>query len=520
MSSETAELTGPDFGLGVPVAQLADGGMVAGHAGGEPVLVARRGDEFFAVGLHCTHYGVSLAGGLLVGETVRCPWHHACFDLRSGEAVRAPALKPLSRWTLSQRDGLLFVSGKISSRDADRARGAKSDAPPSVVIVGAGAAGDAGADMLRREGYEGAITLIGMDESAPYDRPNLSKDYLAGTASEEWIPLRDRSFYKEHGIELLVGTRVRAIDVAGKRVVLEDGSEREYGALLLATGASPVRLPDEPFGKSGVRYLRTLADSRALIEVAETSGRAVVLGSSFIGLEVAASLRLRGLDVHVVAPEERPLEKVMGRELGDWVRGVHEARGVVFHMGRTARSIEERVVTLDSGERIGADLVVAGIGVRPNDELATAAGLAVDKGIVVNERLETSAPGVFAVGDVARYPDARSGEHIRIEHWVVAQRMGQTAARNILGAAERFDAVPFFWSRHYDDSITYVGHATKWDDVDVSGDLSRNDATVTFRAGGNVLAVATVGRDRANLEAEVALEARPFASPAASGSAA
>ena len=481
--------------------------MVAGHAGGEAVLVMRRGAEFFAVGAHCTHYGAPLAEGLVVGDTVRCPWHHACFDLRTGDAVRAPALKGLSRWATEQRDGLLFVKDKLPTAYGARARASlRSGSPSSVIIVGAGAAGDAAADMLRREGYDGPITLVGADESAPYDRPNLSKDYLAGAASEEWIPLRENSFYEEHGIELLLATSVTSIDVAGKRVVLSDGSEREYGALLLATGATPMRLPDAQFGKSGVRYLRTLADSRALIEAAAKGGRAVVLGASFIGLEVVASLRARGLEVHVVAPEERPLEKILGRELGDFVRGVHEEHSVHFHLGRTARSIDGRVVTLDNDERIGSDLVVAGIGVRPNDELAAQAGLTVDKGIVVNEFLETSAPGIFAAGDVARYPDARSGERIRIEHWVVAQRMGQAAARNILGARERFDSVPFFWSRHYDDSISYVGHASRWDGVEVSGSLEDRNATVTFRAGGRVLAVATVGRDRESLEVEAALE--------------
>lgn len=509
MSTETAELAGPDFGLGVPIDQLSDGQMVAGHAGGEAVLVMRRGAEFFAIGAHCTHYGAPLSEGLVVGDTVRCPWHHACFDLRTGDAVRAPALKGLSRWATEQREGLLFVKETLPTAEDARSRAGKSPrsgAPSSVIIVGAGAAGDAAADMLRREGYDGPITLVGADESAPYDRPNLSKDYLAGTASEEWIPLRESSFYEEHGIELLLATSVKSVDVAGRRVVLSDGSEREYGALLLATGATPMRLPDAQFGKSGVRYLRTLADSRALIEAAEKGGRAAVLGASFIGLEVVASLRARGLEVHVVAPEERPLEKILGRELGNFVRGVHEEHSVLFHMGRTARSIEGRVVTLDNGERIGADLVVAGIGVRPNDELAAQAGLTVDKGIVVNEFLETSAPGIFAAGDVARYPDARSGERIRIEHWVVAQRMGQAAARNILGARERFDSVPFFWSRHYDDSISYVGHASRWDGVEVSGSLEDRNATVTFRAGGRVLAVATVGRDRESLEVEAALE--------------
>lgn len=510
-------MNGPDFGRGVPLSDIPDGGMLAGHAQGKPVLVARDGNELFAVAAVCTHYGAPLSDGLLERGTVRCPWHHACFSLRTGEALRAPALNALATWTTERRGDQIFVTGErrgepADSRSATPGGSGVGTAPSSVVIVGAGAAGDAAADTLRREGYGGPITLIGADESVPYDRPNLSKDYLAGTAPEEWMPLRPADFYRENDIDLVLGRRVTTLDVPGRRVVVDDGSTRAFGALLLATGSAPVHLPTPTYGGSRVYYLRTLADSRAIIAAAERARVAVLLGASFLSLEVAASLRARGLEVHVVAPEPHPLSKIMGVELGEFVRGLHEQNGVRFHMGRTASHIDAGLVTLGSGEEIAADLVVAGIGVRANDELAALAGLPVERGIVVDEYLETRVPGIFAAGDAARYPDPRAGDHIRVEHWVVAQRMGQTAARNILAGADvtsrqRFDAVPFFWSRHYDVSISYVGHAEWWDEVHIDGSLDRHDATVSFRAEGTTLAVATVGRDRASLEAEVAMEA-------------
>lgn len=511
MGSHTQdELTGPDLAAGIPASAVRDGHMLAGHVGTEAVLLARRGDELFAVGAACTHYGAPLAEGLLAGDTVRCPWHHACFDLRTGRAVRAPALTSLPRWRVESRDGQIIVRERDQSTRRDtRPRPSR---PSSVIIVGAGAAGDAAADTLRLEGYDGPVTLIGDDADAPYDRPNLSKDFLAGNAPEEWIPLRAPGFWAERDVRLRLGRRVAAIEPAAHRVTLDDGSTMEYGALLLATGASPVPLPAEE-GTGQVRYLRTLADSRAIIAAAQHARRAVVVGASFIALEVAASLRARGLAVHVVAPESRPLERVLGAELGDLIRTIHESHDVTFHLGHTVRALESAAVTLDDGARIACDLVVAGIGVRPNDALAHAAGLDVDRGVQVDEQLRTSAPDVFAAGDVARFPDRRGGDAIRVEHWVVAQRQGQTAARNMLGAGERFDTIPFFWSRHYDVAINYVGHAARWDRVEIDGSLAARDATVFYRAGGRTLAVATIGRDRTSLEAELAMErgADPFA---------
>lgn len=499
--SDAVPLSGPDFGKGIPLSAIADGGMLSGHAQGKPVLLARRGAELFAVDAVCTHYGGPLADGLMVGDTVRCPWHHACFSLRTGEAVRAPGLRPLTRWAVESRGAMAVVTGELAAERHTPAR--PRVAPSSVVIVGAGASGDAAADVLRREGYKGPITLIGTDSAAPYDRPNISKDYLAGKAPEDWIPLRPHEYYKERDVRLLLGRTVTSIDTAQRRLSLDDGQSLDYGALLIATGASPIRLP--ALGDH-VRYLRTLSDSRAIVAASGAARRAVVIGASFIGLEVAAALRERGLEVHVVAPESLPLERILGRELGDFIRGIHETHGVAFHLGRTAVAVDASSVTLDNGDRILADLVVAGIGVRPNEDLAAKAGMTVERGIRVNEYLEASAPDVFAAGDVARYPDPRTGDLIRVEHWVVAQRMGQTAARNMLGHRQPFYSVPFFWSQHYDVQISYVGHAEKWDSVDVAGSLEQRDCAVTYRANGVVLAVATVGRDRESLQAEVAIE--------------
>ena len=498
-------LPGPDLQAGVPLSDVPASGVLAGHAGGEAVLLVRRESEWFAIGAVCTHYSGPLAEGLIVGETVRCPWHHACFNLRTGDAVRPPALNPVSCWRVEERSGKVFVTGK-KAHLAPGTRVGRQLHPTSIVIVGAGAAGECAAETLRHEGYSGKLTLYDADQDAPYDRPNLSKDYLAGTASEDWIPLHPPEFYRDLGIEV-VRRPVVSLDPAGKRVVLDDGASQAYEALLLATGASPVRLPtDNESGSPRVRYLRTFADSKAIVAAASQAKRAVILGASFIGLEVAASLRTRQVEVHVVSPDARPLERVMGAELGDFIRRLHEEHGVVFHLRQKARNIADGVVTLEDGTRLAADLIVAGIGVRPDIQLAEKAGLELDRGVLVDDRLQTSAPGVYAAGDIARWPDAHSGERIRVEHWVVAQRQGQAAARGMLGDTEPFQAVPFFWSQHYDVPINYVGHAERWDSVEVDGSIEGRDCAVRFIHGGRPVAIATIYRDVQSLEAELSME--------------
>jgi 3-phenylpropionate/trans-cinnamate dioxygenase ferredoxin reductase subunit len=374
------------------------------------------------------------------------------------------------------------------------------------VIVGAGAAGNSAAETLRREGYQGPITLFDPDPDAPYDRPNLSKDYLAGSAPEEWIPLHPPDFYTERDIHIVRNHRVVELEPGEHRLHLDDGSTREYGALLLATGAAPVRLPQV---LSSILYLRTLRDSKAIVAAAASARRVVILGASFIGLEAAASLRARKLEVHVVAPEARPLERVMGPELGDFIQKLHEEHGVNFHLQQTATEIAPGKVVLQNGDRLEADLIVAGIGVRPNLELAERAGLVLDRGVSVNQFLQTSAQDVFAAGDIARWPDPHTGERIRVEHWVVAQRQGQAAARNMLGQQQVFDAVPFFWSQHYDVPINYVGHAERWDRLQIDGDIDARDCSVQFIRGDKVLAAATIYRDRESLEIEAEMERTP-----------
>ena len=496
--------SGPDLGEGVPLGDVPDGGMLGGHVGGDAVLVARRGDKFYAIGATCTHYSGPLAEGLMVGETVRCPWHHARFCLRTGEALGAPALSPVSCWKVEQRDGKLFVREKTEGARAKR--GTPAAKPGRIVIVGGGAAGFAAAEMLRREGFEGSLTMLSSDDAPPCDRPNLSKDYLAGNAPEDWIPLRPPEFYRDAKIDLQLTTEVAAIDPKSREVTLTGGRSIGFDKLLLVTGAEPVRLSIPGADASHVHVLRSLADSRAIVAATTDARRAVVLGASFIGLEVAASLRTRKLEVHVVAPERVVMERVLGPQFGAFVKSLHEEHGVVFHLEETASAIEKKRVMLKSGKTLDADLVVAGVGVRPRTELAERAGLKLDRGVVVDEYLQTSAPDIFAAGDIARWPDPHSGAPIRTEHWVVAERQGQAAAKNMLGASERFADVPFFWSQHYDVPINYIGHAEKWDAIEIDGDVAARDCLVRYRRDGKVLAVASIYRDLESLKVEAEWE--------------
>ena len=504
MAEEQAQSVGPDLAQGIALAELPDGGKLVGHVGEEAVLLVRRGAEVFAIGAHCTHYHGPLGDGLIIDDTVRCPWHHACFDLRTGEAVRAPALSPVDTWQVDERDGKVFVREKRQLPETKPR--AKRDEPKRIVIIGGGAAGFAAAEMLRREKYEGGIVMLSSDDAPPVDRPNLSKDYLAGGAPEEWLPLRDQSFYSDNAIDLRLNTTVAAIDPKAREVALAGGEKLPFDRLLLATGAEPVS-PSIPGAKpSDVLVLRSLKDCRAIIERAKTARRAVVLGASFIGLEVAASLRARNIEVHVVAPEERPMEKILGPDFSRLVQAIYEEHGVVFHLQNTASGVEGKRITLSSGAVLEADFIVAGLGVRPRLSLAEAAGLKIDRGVAVDAFLETSIAGIFAAGDIARWPDRLTGEAIRVEHWVVAERQGQAAALNMLGRREPFDAVPFFWSQHYDVPINYVGHAEKWDELAVEGNIGAKDGLARMRRAGRTLAVASVFRDPESLEAEVSLE--------------
>jgi apoptosis-inducing factor 3 len=500
----------PDLTAGIAVNLLEEGVPFLGHVGEDAVILVRRNGEFHAVGATCSHWSGPLAEGLVVDDTVRCPWHHACFSLRTGEALCPPALNSVPSYESAERDGAVFVTRKRDKPGSVRRRGRGGRELSSVAIIGAGGAGNSAAEELRHLGFAGEITVFDRDEQAPYDRPNLSKDYLAGNAPEEWLPLHPRAYYDDLGVKLVLGRRVVRLEAAARRVTLDDGSTRQFGAIVLATGADPVPLALAGDGGPRVHYLRTWQDGRAIIEAAGRGRVAVVLGASFIGLEVASALRARNVDVHLVAPGRRPLERILGPEFGDFIRAVHEQHGVVFHLGRSAAGLAPRTVVLDGGEHLAADLVVAGVGVRPATALAAEAGLRVERGIVVDEFLETAARGIYAIGDVAQWPDPRAGGLVRIEHWVVAQRQGQAVARTLVGERAPFNDVPFFWTHQYDVAVSYVGHVERWDRVEIDGSFERHDCTVRYLVGGHVRAVANVFRNRESLEAELAMQREPL----------
>ena len=490
MGSETPP-TGPDLRAGVETISIGESPLV-GHVDDQPVLLVRDGERIRAVAAHCTHYSGPLAEGIVVDGTIRCPWHHACFDLASGRP-RGPAITPLACWEVIVEGNRVRVGAPLVQPAANVA------GPDRVVIVGGGAAGVACAETLRLEGHRGSITIVTSEGSDPVDRPNLSKDYLAGTAPEEWVYLRTTDALRDHDITVVADT-ISRIDVQQRVVV--GAREHAFDALLLATGCEPIRLPIEGAALPHVHTLRTLADSKAIAAAATAGTRAVIIGASFIGLEVAASLRQRGAEVTVVGPETTPLARVLGDEVGAFIQRVHESKGVAFALGRKPASITAEHVVLDDGKRIPAQLVVLGVGVKPRTQLAEAAGIAVDRGVVVDAGF-SAAPGIWAAGDIARYPWV--GQLVRIEHWQVAVRHGQNVARSMLGKPTRSD-VPFFWSQHHDVTLGYVGHAEKFSDVSIKGNLDDRDAHVVYRDGGAIRAVVTLGRDKLALEAELAME--------------
>jgi NADPH-dependent 2,4-dienoyl-CoA reductase/sulfur reductase-like enzyme/nitrite reductase/ring-hydroxylating ferredoxin subunit len=469
--------------------ELVEGVPVVGEIDGEKVVVVRAAGQVHAVAATCTHYGGPLNEGLVEDGKIHCPWHHACFDLATGKA-HGPALAPIACYDVVLEGGKIRVGAKREVKAP-----AAVAAPARVVIVGGGAAGVACAEALRAEGHKGHITLVAGEGTDPVDRPNLSKDFLAGSAPEEWVYLRTADALAAIDVEV-IRTNASAIDRDKK--VVKAGRDLPFDALLVATGAEPIQLPIPGADMAHVHTLRTLADSRA---IAAGGGPAVVIGASFIGLEVAASLRARGLDVTVVAPETVPLARVLGDEVGAFIRRVHEGKGVSFRLGRKPARITATHVVLDDGSELAAHQVVLGVGVRPRLQLAEAAGLKVDRGVVVDAHM-AAAPGIWAAGDIARYPLA--GETVRIEHWQVAVRHGQAVAKAMLGKPVA-PSVPFFWSQHHDVTLGYVGHAEKFDKPVVHGDLDKHDAHVVYRDGQTIRAVVTLGRDKLGLEVEAAM---------------
>ena len=484
------------------IEEVPDGGILAGVVGEDSVFVWRSGNRLKAYSATCPHLGAPLNKGIVIGATIRCPWHHACFDLATDEATAAPAFDALLEYPVTFDDNRFFV--KPASAQTPRRIVQREASLGTMAIVGVGAAGFAAADAIRKIGC-GGVTIFSNEAEQPYDRTLLTKDYLEGAFGDDRLPIARHSLV-DLGVDFEGDASVQQIEPEHKRLRLANGDERSYEKLLLATGAAPRRL-DVPGGDlPHVMVLRSLRDCRRILANVISGARVAVVGGSFIAMEAAASLFGRGLSVDVIAPEEHPLEKVFGRELSDLILETHARKGVRLHLGSPVARIEDKQVLLQGGERIDADIVIVGIGVEPRLQLAKAAGLTLDRGVVVNSRLQTSDPNIFAAGDIARWPDPHTGENIRVEHWVVAERQGQVAAASMLGRDQAFTMVPFFWTKHFDLSIRYVGHAAKWDEARVEGDLAHRDGLVRFRLAGRDLAVATVERDNESLRAELTME--------------
>jgi 3-phenylpropionate/trans-cinnamate dioxygenase ferredoxin reductase component len=360
------------------------------------------------------------------------------------------------------------------------------------VIVGASLAGAKAAETLRQEGFDGRVVLIGTERERPYERPPLSKEYLRGEAGRDKVYAHNESFYAENEIELRLGRTAESLDLASRELVLDEGERLRYDRLLLATGAEPRRLSLPGSELDGIFYLRSVGDSDKLRERLDRGGSAVVVGAGWIGAEVAASARQRGLDVTVVEPASVPLERVLGAEVGAVYRDIHTDHGVRMLLGTGVEAFEgadavERVRT-GNGRELECDFVVVGIGVEPRTGLAAQAGLAVDDGILVDEHLQTGTPGVFAAGDVANARHPFYDEAIRVEHWANALNQGPAAARNMLGGASTYERLPYFFSDQYDIGMEYTGYARTWDRVVFRGDTAGREFIAFWLAGDRVVA--------------------------------
>jgi len=479
---------------------LADGQMTTVLVGGKKVLMARVDGRFYATAARCPHWGGPLPEGTLHGPRLLCPLHKATFDVRNGDLLEPPALDGIAAFRVRVAGDDVYVDRSEEPRRGRTMPMYACDLDADArefVIIGAGAAAAAAAEALRQECFVGRILLISPEDRWPYDRPNLSKDFLAGELEVKWLPLRSPEFYEEHTIERLVG-RVTRLDVASHTITLDDGTSLTPDAVLVASGARPRRLDVPGAGLPGVFTLRSQEDAEKLAAAAAGARRAVVIGASFIGMEAAASLVRRGLEVTVVGHEATPFARLLGEDVGRVVQARHAEHGTRFALGRgVVRFVGDsaiRAVKLDDGASLEADLVVVGVGVRPETDFVAGVELDRDGGLPVDEQLSV-APGVWAAGDVARYREPHTGRHMRIEHWRLAEQQGRAAARAMAGRGEPFTGVPFFWTQHFDLELGYAGAGLGWEEVVVVGDLAAGDFTAFFAKADRLLAACGTQRD-------------------------
>ncbi|MEH2287834.1 FAD-dependent oxidoreductase [Nostoc sp.] len=481
---------------------LNDGEMRQVSVGETEVLLSRIDGKYYAVGAHCTHYKAPLAEGVLSGHHVVCPWHNAYYDVTTGDQQEPPGLDSLACYEVRIEGENVIVSVPEETNGLRSPAMAQFD--PNVdgrtfVILGAGAAGVHAAETLRVAGYQGRIVMITQDNKLPYDRTKLTKDYFIGKTSAEEMPLRSPDFFKEHAIEVLLNKRVEQVQTKNKAIAFSDGDSLTYDALLVATGGKPRQLDIPGADLQNIFTLRSFSDTDRILTTSKQKAQAVVIGSSFIGMETAAGLSQQGLEVTVVSPDSVPFKKILGEEIGKLFQQVHEENGVTFKFERKAVQFEGsdkvEAVILDNGDRLKADIVIVGVGVQPATDFLQGIDLhPKDSSVVVDEYLR-AADGIYAAGDIARYPDWRTNESIRVEHWRVAAQQGRIAAQNMTGKAVKFRGLPLFWTMQFDFPLRYIGHAESWDEIIVDGDLQKQEFIAFYLKNNQVLAVATSHQD-------------------------
>lgn len=481
---------------------IKDGEMKAFTIDDNKILLSKVGGKFYATGASCPHYGAPLEKGVLSGERVVCPWHHAAYNVLNGDLLEPPSRNALASFDVEVRGDDIYVTipEKFSGSRMPEMTGQDSSGDKrTFVIIGAGAAGSSAAEALRHNGFKGRIRMLTFEDRLPYDRPNLSKEYLQGDAKEEWMPLRPEDFYEKHKIELTRKAEVIGIDKDKKEVLLKDAEAIKYDRLLITSGGKARMLDIPGMNLKNVFTLRTFDDTDEIINALDGSQRAVIIGASFIGLETAFSMLRRKLHVTVIAPESTPFEHIFGKEIGEFFKKKHEDAGTVFKLGNTAKSIEGKdkveSVILENGEKIKADLVIVGVGVKPETGFLKNLKLESDGSLAVDEYFYHG-NDIYAAGDIARFPYWYSEEKIRIEHWRTSEQEGRHAGSNMVGNKEPFKSIPFFWTSQVGIQFRYVGYVREWDDIIIEGDIARGSFIAFFVKNGKVHAAAGVKYDK------------------------
>ena len=483
--------------------QINDGEMKAVKVDEKnKILLTKVDNKIFAVGASCTHYGAPLEDGVLFNGKIICPWHHACFSAKNGDLIEPPALNSLPNYSvkIENENIIVMLPEEIESSRTPSMSKRDNENLNTNVIIGGGAAGNAAAQSMREAGFTGGITIITQENRSPYDRPNLSKDYLAGEAEKEWMPLRPKEFYDEYDINIMYQKKVVGINNERKVVILEKDEEVSFEKLLIATGGVPIKLDVPGANLSNIFYLRSHDNSDEIIEGANNKSKIVIIGSSFIALESASSLKKRlNSDITVISHAEIPFKNILGDEIGKMIQSTHEKNGIKFKLNSTVKKFEGKTkvekIILESGEIIETDLVIIGIGVKPETSFLRDFKLENDGSILVNKYFEVE-ENMYAAGDMVTFHNSTENSKMRIEHWRTAEQHGRIAGFNMAGRKAEYTSVPFFWTQQDGINLNYVGHATKWDDIITWGNVDSKDFISFYFNDNKLLAAVAMNHDK------------------------